>query len=473
MGCPSNPGSKLADDATVMKRRAGKPWRVAQGALLLCLVLIATATGGGGVPTVRADDLASRIAAAKQRQVQLQKSIDRQNALLDQLHQDEGVAKVALSSTGDQLDQINTDQAAVRDQIAQATDALHRIQTRRDALAAELSQLDWTLSLLESEITQGAQDLATRQRMLGDRLAEAYRTQQTSLLEQVLSAGSFSDVMSNAAAYLAYGDQDAELAQGIQQDQASLDSLRRLTAATRYRTDQLRRDAQAAAADVRDQQAKLQAAKAKLAELESKTKAVQDDQLAAFHKINDTQAKVQAYLKEQAQAQAQLEKKIAGLVKEAQRRAAARERRHHSSGGFGSSGSGYFRWPTYGTISQEFGCTGFVMEPRWGSCAHFHKGIDIANGTGTPVRAAASGVVAFVGYNPYDYDPAFMVIIGHAHGLTTEYAHLLPRYLVHAGQYVSKGRLIGYMGNTGHSTGTHLHWQVEKNGVPVNPRNYT
>ena len=75
----------------------------------------------------------------------------------------------------------------------------------------------------------------------------------------------------------------------------------------------------------------------------------------------------------------------------------------------GGTGNGRFAWPASGIVTQEFGCTGFYLEPPRGSCAHFHDGIDIANGSGTPIRAAGDGVVAFVGWNPYDGSrPAFM-----------------------------------------------------------------
>ncbi|MEO7117950.1 MAG: M23 family metallopeptidase, partial [Candidatus Limnocylindrales bacterium] len=108
-----------------------------------------------------------------------------------------------------------------------------------------------------------------------------------------------------------------------------------------------------------------------------------------------------------------------------------------------------------------------------GDCAHFHDGIDIANASGTPILAAASGVIAFVGFNPYEQtDPAFVVVIGHAGGVTTQYVHLLPRYAdgVSAGAFVNQGQIIGYMGSTGNSTGSHLHFQVHVNDNPTNPR---
>ena len=110
---------------------------------------------------------------------------------------------------------------------------------------------------------------------------------------------------------------------------------------------------------------------------------------------------------------------------------------------------GIFDWPTTGYISQDYGCTGYWVNPPRGDCPHFHDGIDIAGGSGTPVRAAGSGVVAFIGYNPWESVPAFMVVIAHGGGTSSLYAHMLPQYPVSQGQVVRKGQVIGYMGNTG------------------------
>ena len=133
-------------------------------------------------------------------------------------------------------------------------------------------------------------------------------------------------------------------------------------------------------------------------------------------------------------------------------------------------------WPTTGRITQGYGCTGFSWEPAYGSCRHFHKGIDIANAAGTRIRAASSGVVTFVGYNPYDPagDRAWIVTIKHDNGVTAWYAHMQPKYVAGArkGDRVGPGQLIGYMGATGRATGVHLHFGLMRNGAPVNPMNF-
>ena len=124
-----------------------------------------------------------------------------------------------------------------------------------------------------------------------------------------------------------------------------------------------------------------------------------------------------------------------------------------------------------GNVSQEYGCTGVIYEPAVGNCSHFHQGIDVVAPYGTPIRASGPGQVLYIGWNYADgYDPAWIVIVAHSSGLETWYAHMQPVFPVRAGQSVNAGQVVGFEGNTGHSTGAHLHWAVRLNGVFVNPR---
>lgn len=134
-----------------------------------------------------------------------------------------------------------------------------------------------------------------------------------------------------------------------------------------------------------------------------------------------------------------------------------------------------FIWPTRGRVTQPFGCTGFHLEPRYRSCAHFHYGLDIANSRGTPIYAAADGVVTLAGWDPWiRHNPDWMVIIKHANGLQTMYAHLIVQLArgIKKGADVSQGQLIGWMGSTGRSTGPHLEWAVFLHHRPVDPHGY-
>ena len=121
-------------------------------------------------------------------------------------------------------------------------------------------------------------------------------------------------------------------------------------------------------------------------------------------------------------------------------------------------------WPTVGRVTQPYGCTGFYAEPRRGNCRHFHLGIDVANRSGTPIRAVADGVVTHVGWDPWwrGRNRAWTVVISHGHGVRTFYAHLQQRQIegIRRGAHVVRGQVIGRMGMTGHATGPHLHFAV-------------
>jgi murein DD-endopeptidase MepM/ murein hydrolase activator NlpD len=138
-----------------------------------------------------------------------------------------------------------------------------------------------------------------------------------------------------------------------------------------------------------------------------------------------------------------------------------------------SSRSSLFAWPSVGRIAQTYGCTGYRLNPRRGSCRHFHDGLDIVSGYGSAVRSAAVGVVAYSGWNPWDQrDRAWVTIVVHPDGYVSRYGHLVPSDKVRVGELVDTGQIIGKMGNTGKATGTHLHLELERRGNNVNPLHY-
>ena len=121
-------------------------------------------------------------------------------------------------------------------------------------------------------------------------------------------------------------------------------------------------------------------------------------------------------------------------------------------------GTGKFSAPVYGTITSRFGYR------RSG----YHKGLDIANSYGTPIRAADNGVVITAGWEGLF---GKLVKIDHRNGFVSYYGHN-SSIAVSVGEVVQKGDVIAYMGSTGNSTGNHCHFELYKNGVLQNPENY-
>lgn len=122
------------------------------------------------------------------------------------------------------------------------------------------------------------------------------------------------------------------------------------------------------------------------------------------------------------------------------------------------------RWPVRGAVNSEFG----TRTSLGGKTSEFHGGIDISAERGTPVRAPAAGTVLFAGTQA---EYGITVILDHDQDLRTVYGHLSKLH-VKAGQTVERGTLIGLTGNTGRSTGPHLHYEILVKGQTVNPRTF-
>jgi murein DD-endopeptidase MepM/ murein hydrolase activator NlpD len=404
----------------------------------------------------RADELAD----ARAKQQQLEKLISQQKSSIQELTAGQANLAARINRTKDSLADINANLLLVKTQIVGMTVDVAKSQQAVDELNATAKQLDAELARIEAEEVAKTAELEARKALLASRIVEAYATDRTSMLETFLSGGDFNDVMTNVGYHLEFAEQDAELAKQIQDDQKVLDVLHQNVVLAQQQTAELHDLAKEAKAKVDDQMAELSAARERLAALERETQRLLKAQEAAFLKMARDKAKLQATLKAQLVAQNKLTGLIDRLVRE-----------QFEKGGIPSQYNGTFTWPMDGRVTQEFGCTGVVFEPAFGSCPHYHRGIDIANDMYTPIRAAGDGKVIFAGLSPYD--PAWIVIIAHSEQLVSWYGHIDNNAhppAVHAGEYVTKGQIIAYEGMTGYTTGPHLHWAVQLDGAWVNPR---
>jgi len=118
-------------------------------------------------------------------------------------------------------------------------------------------------------------------------------------------------------------------------------------------------------------------------------------------------------------------------------------------------------WPLRGPVTKDF-----LSSSQ--DATGFHPGIDIAAPTGTPVRAAAAGAVTFAGWDP---EYGYLVVLEHGLGLETRYGHN-SRLSVSLGDRVERGQLVAAVGSTGRSTAPHLHFEIRKEGIAVDPRKY-
>lgn len=268
---------------------------------------------------------------------------------------------------------------------------------------------------------------------LGDRAVTLYKTGgSSSLLDVVLGSATFEEFLTAWDMLERIADQDAELVQ---------------------ETKDVRAEAQAAHDEHAVQEQAAADEMQKASDLMAEIEATQTSLRAEADKITV----------EVAELQAQEE-----LEAEAARQAAAAAEAARSGSSQGSSvvsGSGIFTHPCPdGSLTSPFGYREFT--------GSFHKGVDFGAGAGTPYYAADDGTVIYATYDGgYNGGAGNWIVISHGNGLVTKYMHSSAVY-VSVGQHVSRGDNIGAVGNTGHSFGDHLHFQVEVNGSAVDPMRY-
>lgn len=390
---------------------------------------------------------------------------------LDQQLQDELAQQAALAATkaelGSEVQAANDQQNA----LAQLIDANQTaIQQTMDKLAAAEQEYN---DASNREATDHAAAVAARQKVADDKallgmLMKQSYTHQDTFVAYVLQSSSFSQMLSRAADLAHLQGRSSDLVTEIQQqEQAAEDA----EAAAKADADQ----AQQAAAQLSQQQQDLQ----------QQTQHAQDlvqqlGEQAKQAKQEISAANSQSLAVAQQIAQTKIEQ-IDATIAEAEQ-AAWQEAEYYVQNNLGNLPPGLtapptgtinpdgsqFVWPTHGAqISQGFGPSPYPFEPAYGGFPHFHTGIDMSAPTGTPILAAADGVV--VAATSSDVGYGNHIIIAHVGQLMTLYGHLQVM-LVKPGDSVKQGQMIGLMGSTGNSTGSHLHFEVRDNNNPVDPR---
>jgi murein DD-endopeptidase MepM/ murein hydrolase activator NlpD len=276
---------------------------------------------------------------------------------------------------------------------------------------------------------------------LGNRLIDLYEGGEMGSLEVLLSARSFSDLISQADYVQAVGVQDKNIAGQVGTAKQRVHQQREHT--KRFRA--------LAAAETRT-----------IAIRTSQVRALRDQLLASKDRLASARAAKRESLRNVAESKREYLHEIAGLAQasaslSSQIQSAQSSNSYSPPGDTTPSAAGFI-WPVNGPVTSGFGM-------RWG---RMHEGIDIGVGTGTPIHAAASGRVVYAGWmSGYGN----LVAIDHGRGISTAYGHQ-SSIAVGNGQIVAQGQVIGYVGCTGHCFGPHLHFEVRINGSAVDPLGY-
>jgi murein DD-endopeptidase MepM/ murein hydrolase activator NlpD len=426
---------------------------------LLVLSTLVLGMLGGPAANVGADELSD----ARARQNALAQQLQDQQAQVAKINALQADLGSQIASTKTQLAGINANLDEVRASIDTMAQKIDAVRKQYEGQLLQLQTLNDQLDRIYVQEAVMTVNLRDRKALLAERLRQAYDTDRTPMLETFLSAGSFTDVLNQVSATIDVSEQDKALAQQIVNDQAAIAATQSTIQDLAGATDQLRIETAAQKVKLDGQMQDLQDARAQLKQLEQATQRALAIQKAAYAKVAANKHNLAKAIAATNAAKAQLAHRINELVQA-----------QYQHGNIPSQYNGTLIWPMTGVVTQNFGCTGVVFEPPLGSCAHFHQGIDIVSPYGTAVHASGAGRVVYCGWNYADgVDPAWIVIIAHSQQLQTWYAHMIPNCPAPAGTNVSQGQVIGHEGNTGHSTGAHLHWAVMFNGSFVNPRLFT
>jgi murein DD-endopeptidase MepM/ murein hydrolase activator NlpD len=392
---------------------------------LACMLLLAAPAGGEDIHRKkreideRLSTLQSKIAHAKTQQGVLTQEISIVDAKITALQDDVAGAQSQLNTLEGQL-------AASQRKLDRMT-TLFTLQTRK----LELLRRDYGVALARLE----------------RRVVDAYETPDVDAIDVMLASTSISDMLSDIEYVQQIGRQDKRVS-----DQ--LDTAKKAMHAVRERTRKLKSELVAETDAIRARTDQQHAVTQQLISTQQQLATAVDSKRATLSSIMVNE---KAFA-EEANKLVAVSASLASRIRSAESGSSSSS----SSGTPPVSSSGLI-WPVSGPITSPYG-------PRClpnGDCA-FHPGIDIGVPSGTPIRAAAAGTVIYSGWME---GYGNLVVIDHANGLATAYAHQ-SSIASGNGASVSQGQVIGYVGCTGYCFGPHLHFEVRVSGEPVNPLNY-
>lgn len=376
--------------------------------LLLCCILFQPKT-----TTTFADELEQEMQQNRKRLVELQKEIDAQKEKIKEIQNQKNTLQTSLSL----LDA----------QIQKTTLELQEVETELQATSLQIEQIN--IQLVEKQ-----QELEKQQLLLQHVIRTMYKEGNFSLIESIAT----SDNLSHSLAQMGYLDIIKERKEAIIAEitviKANLEETKEKLELQKAEAEKLKEQIEA-----KKQQLGMEAeTKNKLLE---ETKGVEAEYQNAVRADEEERKKIETNLQ-------RMEAEIARRAREAAEKSAYQE----------IKGTGRFVRPVPGNITQGF------MDPYpsymykiFPGLSKYHTGIDFGCAVGTPVKAADTGIVSMVQYSKYGYGNH--IVLFHGDGLFTIYGHL-SSIAVSANQSISKGQIIGNSGNTGTSTGPHLHWEA-------------
>lgn len=360
------------------------------------------------------------------------------------------------ASYREKINELESKQAKVKEQISSLKsdindqeklkdalqDEIDTVQAQIDVYNGQLTEVENRLSEIEAQEEQKQNDLENTKQTFMTRLRAMYVSGDNSMLNVLLSANDFGDFLYRDQLLSSVTDHDNAIMEQLKADIKAVEELETRANEEKQEIQSIKSEVDAKRAELGDRMKEMNAV---ISELEGQKSGLEDqlDEYAAA--IDEFEAKIQA------EAAAAAKKNSSS----------ASQSPSYSGGAKPNAGGWVWPCPGFYYISSYVG-------PRWGRT---HNGLDIAGGSiyGKPIVAARAGTVIDAGWNSGGYGN--YVMINHGDGFITIYGHM-SSVAASNGQSVSAGQVIGYVGNTGRSTGPHLHFEVRLNGSVEDPLDY-
>lgn len=348
------------------------------------------------------------------------------------------------------LEDVQAQKSETVKQIEAISSQIDTYENQIEELDTKISDLNEKISVAEKQINEKQEDYNKNEKLLEDRLVATYEAGDTSYLDVLLSSENLTDLISNYYLVSELATYDAELLEKIQNEKEEIQKTKESLEANKQEVSTTKASKQKVTTQLQQSKNEKSNYVAKLSESEKEIQAEIDELKSANIQI----------AKDIKKAQEEYAKQIEELNK--------KQNNGSSSGdNYNGGGSGILQRPVK---------TGTITATMYYSNGSYHGALDYGVPVGTPVYAAATGVVIKTANLTSSYGT--YVVIQHANGLQTWYAHgTSGSIIVSPGQTVSKGQQIMLSGNTGHSSGPHLHFEVrvapyDYNTCRVDPRKY-
>ena len=398
----------------------------------------------------------SELEAQKNQQVQEQQNKQKQT-------------QSQIDEVTEQKEQVEAEKSETMKEVEKISSQISQYEAQIDDLDNQIVEANQKIADATSQLKQAQQNYDKQQKTLEDRMVALYEAGETSYLDVLLTSQSVTDFISNYYLISEVAECDLDLLNQIDAQKKKIESVKTELETNKQNLVTVKATKEQVSTQLKSSKAEKNSYVNKLSEDEKQLQQKLDELQEANRSINQ---KIKAA---EAQYQKQLEE-LKRMEEEAKKNSSS-----GSSGSSGSSSSGGSTWTSGGSgYLQRPVKTGSITATMYYSSGSYHGALDYGVSVGMPVYAAADGVVMTTANLSGSYGTH--VVIRHANGLQTYYAHGASGSIcVSPGQIVKKGQQIMRSGNTGNSSGPHLHFEVRKapyswsssgNDDRVDPRNY-